>query len=355
MTDPSAAQRGTLPYHRMLRAYPRRFRQVYGEELITTMLDAAGQGQRTPTAREAFDLITGGLRYRFALPGATAHRLVAALVAALFGLGLCAITAEAVWAVADPPLPASTIDAVTATALPGHAAEHLNQSRPGFPWLGTDMNGDLDTGLGGRGPSPSAWRAGIDTGAAGLDADGIDRELAQARQRLTHAGWQVTDAPGTSSETQFWAHRHGIYIKIVALRKPESEPSTSLQIEAHRDAQAAVIPGALAALVVGAAIGWLTAATVLRRYRQCARGRRVAVAAVGIMGQVLVLPGVVICSGLLFAPMIRDGLDPRNFASFWLGFLFTTVATVPGMACLAVATALACLSTSTPVRPPATV
>jgi len=73
---------------RLLRAYPQRYRTERGEEILATMIEAAPADRDWPTAREAWSLITCGLRVRSArnrrLPLRTNLRLAALLAAAIW-------------------------------------------------------------------------------------------------------------------------------------------------------------------------------------------------------------------------------------------------------------------------------
>lgn len=73
---------------RLLRAYPRAYRAGRGEEILGTLLDAAPADRNWPPARDAWSLITGGLRVRAArnrqLSLAANLRLAALLAAALW-------------------------------------------------------------------------------------------------------------------------------------------------------------------------------------------------------------------------------------------------------------------------------
>ncbi|MEV4750524.1 hypothetical protein AB0K21_29535 [Streptosporangium sp. NPDC049248] len=56
------------PYERrcrlLMRAYPPRFRQSRGDELLSTLLDLQEPSQTTPSLRESLDVIRGGLAVR---------------------------------------------------------------------------------------------------------------------------------------------------------------------------------------------------------------------------------------------------------------------------------------------------
>jgi hypothetical protein len=73
---------------RLLRAYPPSYRADRGEEIISTLLEASPPGREWPALRDAWSLVTGGLRVRAArnrqLPVATNLRLTLLLAAALW-------------------------------------------------------------------------------------------------------------------------------------------------------------------------------------------------------------------------------------------------------------------------------
>ncbi|WP_031161688.1 hypothetical protein [Streptosporangium roseum] len=49
----------------LMRAYPPRFREHRGQELLGILLDLAAPGQTRPTLRDSFDIVRGGLLTRF--------------------------------------------------------------------------------------------------------------------------------------------------------------------------------------------------------------------------------------------------------------------------------------------------
>ena len=56
-------------YRRLLRSYPRGYRQERSAEILGTLMDLARPGQQRPTVRESAALVLAGLRNR-----AGAHR-----------------------------------------------------------------------------------------------------------------------------------------------------------------------------------------------------------------------------------------------------------------------------------------
>jgi hypothetical protein len=83
----------------LLRAYPQPYRAERGAEILATFLDAAPAGRSWPPAREAWSLVTCGLRARAAsnrqLPLVTNLRLAALLAAAIW-LAQSAATYQAI-------------------------------------------------------------------------------------------------------------------------------------------------------------------------------------------------------------------------------------------------------------------
>ncbi|WP_203880596.1 hypothetical protein [Planotetraspora kaengkrachanensis] len=75
-------------YRRLLRWYPKDHRSLHEEEMIAVLLAGSAAGQRRPAARDAFDLVRGGLsiRLRHAVGPESRHLWLEALnLAALIG------------------------------------------------------------------------------------------------------------------------------------------------------------------------------------------------------------------------------------------------------------------------------
>ena len=75
-------------YRLLLLAFPRRYRAQRGEEMLTTLMEAARPGQRWPSAPDVADVLTHALRIRLGVP-ARARRGVLAPAAGV-GLSLAA-------------------------------------------------------------------------------------------------------------------------------------------------------------------------------------------------------------------------------------------------------------------------
>ena len=56
-------------YRRLLIAYPAGYREQHEAEILTTLIDAAEEGRRLPSPREAAGLLVGGLRTRGVIAG----------------------------------------------------------------------------------------------------------------------------------------------------------------------------------------------------------------------------------------------------------------------------------------------
>jgi hypothetical protein len=95
-------------YRLLLRAYPRSYREHRGEEMLDTLLEAAGPDRKTPTWRDAADLVGGGVRERagaHAVPGfANGLRLAGPIALAM----VAGVTGSA-WLVGERTVAASVV------------------------------------------------------------------------------------------------------------------------------------------------------------------------------------------------------------------------------------------------------
>ena len=161
-------------YRRALWAYPPGPRRA---ELLDTLLDAAPEGRRWPTARERANLLGHGLRARLGRPGSRGVVALAVLVS-LFAGFLAASAAHAIALTASADLPRGAA-----------LAEIQGSLFPGLvPWA--EQDGDVLTDLGGLGDDLSyatvilapeqRFIAGDHAGWTG-----------QTVTRLVAAGWDV--------------------------------------------------------------------------------------------------------------------------------------------------------------------
>jgi hypothetical protein len=77
----------------LLLAYPRAYRIERGEEILSTLIDAAGPGQRLPALADASDVLAAGLRQRLGIPslaGFDAGLVAAAPIALTLAAGISA-------------------------------------------------------------------------------------------------------------------------------------------------------------------------------------------------------------------------------------------------------------------------
>lgn len=94
-------------YRRLLAWYPHGYREVYQDEMLGVLLDAAGPERTRPTIRETADLLTGALRYRLPQAGSRGHqwrRVITGLIVSVLMIGVAttAIVALSNSTLADP-------------------------------------------------------------------------------------------------------------------------------------------------------------------------------------------------------------------------------------------------------------
>jgi hypothetical protein len=134
-------------YRWLLRAYPSRYRDTHGDELIGTLLEAASPTQRLPSGREATGLLLGGLRTR-ARAAATASppRVwsdglhLGALLIVLANLGQALELGRAPWTALVAVATLAVLRGRTRTALVATAVTAVAAARPllppvELPWL----------------------------------------------------------------------------------------------------------------------------------------------------------------------------------------------------------------------------
>jgi hypothetical protein len=74
-------------YRRLLRAYPRAYRDRRGTEMVTTLLEMAEAGEGRPGPRESAHLVLAGVRQRFRPPALAGWMVAAAFACRLRGRG----------------------------------------------------------------------------------------------------------------------------------------------------------------------------------------------------------------------------------------------------------------------------
>ena len=260
-------------YRWLLWAYPAWYRRERGQEMLTTLLDAARPGQRRPTRREVLDLAVQGVRCRLRLPRGLGYRIVALIVVPFGALAGWAIAGGlAAGMLAAPPGEREAAEVAAAAV----GQEPYNVPGPAY-----------------RCPDycNHQWRRGGDAVVVfddvpwrnnGLDHTTVvywDRDLAvpatieRARQWLAADGWSIDERqfpPGASGPfgapvEGFTGYRGGVAVHVH--RQADAAPPLHLTFEPGRR------PEALAAAAAGGAVGglvagWATIAWVSQRYRR---------------------------------------------------------------------------------------
>jgi hypothetical protein len=261
-------------FRRLLWAYPGHYRQRHGDEIVTTLLDLAGDG-RGPTVAHQLHLVACGLRQRFRLP---AGRPLAAIGAVLAMVLLGAVGAAG------------------GTRLGWHTASSLPP--------GTELRG-LTSAMSGVQPSDvpvTPWRTAMNGPVAGLRATGtVPYSADRIRNGLTTAGWRIitfTEENGAVSVapftvpptataptrwTYFRATRDGLsLVGSGTTVTGGAEIGLAGQADLGRDVggadNRAVRPVTIAGLALGMLAGWLLAAALAYRIRGSRPGRRWAAA-----------------------------------------------------------------------------
>lgn len=127
-------------YQRLLLAYPPAYRASRGQEILTTLLEAARPGQRFPTAREAAGLLLGGLRARARQAAVdpperplTDGLHLGVVLVVLVNLGAAASVPLPLWTVLVGVGALATLRGWTRTALATTAAAAVAVARPLLP------------------------------------------------------------------------------------------------------------------------------------------------------------------------------------------------------------------------------
>jgi len=315
-------------YRRLLLFYPRAYRRQHGEELVTTLLDAAPAGRVRPARGEVLDLVRGGLRQRFRLPVGRRMVVLAALVA--IGTGAFGGTAGT-W-----------LGLRIAAGLPDRAAQ---QAIADVVWgqhydgrLFDPIDGRRPTGVGSR--TPPAW------------------SFAAARDRLTAAGWdvrQIEADPMSGPGPALVGGRHGTRIRV-------EQADGLVWLELWPARPAGTLPLAVVGWLAGAVAGWLLAAWAGYVYRIEATAPRIAVATRAEVlwwsppvHRVAMALGTAVCAfalfepvwmlyigmGLLTDPQTVQGLGPEVYSDAALRLPATWIGLCSGAVVLVTAAAAA--------------
>jgi hypothetical protein len=280
-------------YARLLWAYPGWYRRERGLEILTTLLDAAGDEQRRPTRADAFNLVLRGVRCRFRPPRAAAGWCLVianAVLATLYGMAL------ALQSTSYPGPPAEALAVSVARTATGQAPHDIPGPvrSGGYPesWDGRDdvvsHNGPADLG----GPQVAVYY--------NPPAEQAPTRLTQAGQRLAAAGWQVEPvSPVILGLYTFTARKDALVVE--ATEHTTDEPSFVPYDPAHPDPDGGVptlefvvtktFPASVFMVVLPAGLvaflaGWLVTTWALHRFRQHRRIPRLVIRLAGTLGVV---------------------------------------------------------------------
>jgi len=257
-------------YRRLLWAYPNWYRRERGQEILTTLLDAAQPGQRRPTARDIVDVLGQGIRCRLRPPRGPVYWILVLVVASFASLmGSAAAGEIAVSTLASPPTEQQAIV----------IAEVAMAQRPhNIPGPTVRCHDDCDHQWS-RGDSvvvfdDQPWHnLGLDHTTV-MYWSGGPATIDQARVRLVARGWTIDDRrypPGSvrsgplgSSLDGFTARDGDLSLHVHRLNGP-----SVFALTLERSPPAAL----LAVMVVaggtgGLLAGWLVTTWVLHRYRR---------------------------------------------------------------------------------------
>lgn len=266
MTGAARLRRG---YRRLLRAYPRWYRRERGAEMLTVLVAASPPGRQRPTARDALDLIRGGLRCRLRVPRGPGFRFIAGTVtlcAAVTAAGL----PKTIGPLAGPPSEATALAVATLAvpALPAGLPSRVVQCGEGCP----DDAGIAQDGVVTYQMLPEdqdyvqiTWNPGSARTPA---------LFAQAHERLAAAGWRLAPAAPDGSGS-FTASRRMLTATVAAWTAGYFGPILILTVSKSR---ALITAATIALLGASPLAGWLATAWTLQRYRRHRRSVRAAMA-----------------------------------------------------------------------------
>ncbi|KAB1919231.1 hypothetical protein AB0J94_25100 [Micromonospora noduli] len=283
-------------YRKLLLAYPGRYRQRYGTEMITTLLEMASPGQRRPRPGEALHLLASGVRHRLRLP---ARRPLAVIAAVLLALTMGAFGGAAgSWAGSQTfaDLPDDATIASLAQRASGAASDSI-QLRVASPWLEESISTTTEV--------DGAW-----------DAE-------KARQRFAADGWSVSGitplggkAVAFNSDTKsfvdlpmrnstFSAKSNGLTLQV---RGYLTADHGSVHLDGWAQSRPMFLPLIVTGILIGLVVGWLFAAALAYRIVEASAERRRASAGLWAVAlAALALPAVALYGNVLRA--FRDHGD----------------------------------------------
>ncbi len=257
-------------YRLLLLTYPRSYRRQRGEEIVTTLMDAAPTGRARPTRTEVVDLLLGGFRHRFRVRGA-GGLLVAGCGALIAMVALGAFGGFLGWQTA-PPLPGNDeATRMLQPALPAGAAPVAQR----WDWVFDNT------------PKYTAdarwvyWVTGTDEYEHGQvffdvphrdDARSGAAVVGEAERRMRAAGWSVVSRQDDPDRPSSVVARGGWRAEI-AITSPIYRDDRVMRVAITRAVPGAVVPLTTFGLLAGALLGWLLAGGLTGRSRPGDRGR----------------------------------------------------------------------------------
>ncbi|MEH1164249.1 hypothetical protein V6V47_02540 [Micromonospora sp. CPCC 205539] len=347
-TDPSLARR----YRRLLRCYPRDWRQARTPEVVGLLLDTAPPGRTRPTARETVDLVRAGLRCRLGRPRSRTVVAWAVLASVICGLFTGALASRAAWETSRPQPDRAEAGAILAEVFPGHDLGDLDVPPALFVVYGQPLTlGNVRSVLLGDGGEYQESATGA--GALGAPPVPAEQIVAVARQRLTASGWQVYDpevsggitcadkvcaTPLAITQTDLRARR-GDTVLTASISSQTNADATYLAVELHRAPPPLAAPTGALGTLLGAMVAFLVFGWASRR----TEGRRGDGAAKFFFGVALVLWWLPVP---LAAPqLLRHHLDEPHPAWHplweWLGQPVASLLFLVGAVCALLALGLA--------------
>ncbi|HET9517765.1 MAG TPA: hypothetical protein VFO77_08580 [Actinoplanes sp.] len=317
-------QRGCLEraYRRRLLAYPRRYRRIRGDEMLTTLLDAAPAGRRRPTLRETLDIVGGGVRYRLRLP--RGRLVVTGAVIAALALGALAgsVAAWLGWQSAPNLLTNAEASRIAGIAVPATTARpaqvRRNDEIVGYGPLTDPVDRVLVPLLGGEPESGHVTvRFILETPRADLAV--AEAVAFDARRRLQAEGWRFGAYDREPWGGQLTA-RKGDLVLSLEHQGGDTELQRDLTITVVRAEPAGVAWLFLAGWLAGVVTGWLLAGWVARRARTHVDNVRVTMIVTAALSLgALALPTALVTLGYAHSLTIPESAKP--FAP-WTVYMF---------------------------------
>lgn len=265
-TDPAPRR-----YRRLLWAYPNWYRRERGQEILTTLLDAARPGQRHPSRHDVLDILARAALCRMRPPRGITCWIVTVIVALLAAAAAAAAAnGILVAAFASPPSEEQAIAiAEVAMAEPPHNLPGSTFRCPDYCNHQWRSGGDQVVVF-----DDSPWRnTGVDHTSVvywTTPTDVIDA----ARHRLIADGWTIDDRqypPGAIMSGPQGPPSDGFtaYRGHLALHVHESAyPPLMLTLEPRLPSSFPLDTGSAAAAVAGLTGAWLLTSWAQHRYRR---------------------------------------------------------------------------------------